>query len=479
MGTSLNIDLLHVNKNKKKKLSKFDEVVMGIKTTDIEESLENDDILESKTFELSESNTKSFDITKNINIKNNEFVKLWLDDVDIRSFGISNVDNIETIYSTKEDQNIFSDNEYQIDFLMMENNIREKLKTIREYENILNNNETINIDDYTKRRIISAGVQINIPIEQEQNKDQLIKQNQQINKVEHKETEIQPIILTESKQLIAIQILEGIIPIHKIGNQITEDYCKGNPSYEINQLNINQDNSKEIQKIIKKLNNSKQKLNQSIAEKKLQITQLRCELENIVNSINPPKSGDIELTKRELKKKSAELSGLISEKQKIKANIATLEKYIKTEEISSVQCRGESREDTKEELQIKFPIKKSKKDILNEDTKKRIEMLAKMILWLQEHINVSVTRDTRQERGENAIRHLSYLYINNRALFDTTTRSIKSEYIKVRNSKRANLLSNTDSDIDKKNIDILTNKTVQQDGEGEVEFVISEESTVY
>ncbi|EEA07681.1 uncharacterized protein CMU_006040 [Cryptosporidium muris RN66] len=440
---------------------------MGIKTTDIEKSLENDDILESKTFELSESNTKSFDITKNINIKSSEFVKLWLDDVDIRSFGTSNIDNIKTIYSTKEDENIFSDNEYQIDFLMMENNIREKLKTIREYENI-NNNETIDIDDYTKRRIISAGVQISVPIEQEQDKDKLIKQNQQINKIECKEMEIQPIILTESKQLIAVQILEGIIPIHKIGNQVTEDYCKGNPSYEINQLNINQDNSKEIQEIIKKLNNSKQKLNQSIAEKKLQITQLRYELDNMVNSVNPSKSGNIELTKKELRKKNIELNDLIYRKQKIKANITTLKRYIKeTEEISPVRSKGESR-------------KEVKKDTLNEDTKKKIEMLAKMTLWLQENTNVSITRDTRQKRGENTIRHLSHLYINNRALFDTTARSIKSKYIKVRDSKRANLLSNTYSDIDKENIDILTNKTIGQNGEGEeVEFVISEESTVY
>ncbi|KAL7066612.1 hypothetical protein ACR3K2_29670 [Cryptosporidium serpentis] len=454
---------------------------MGIKTTNIEKSLENDDILESKTFELSESNTKSFNITRNINIKNSEFVKLWLNDVEIRSFGISNIDNIEAIDSTKEDQNIFSNNEYKIDFFMMENNIREKLKTIREYENTLNNNEDINIDDYTKRRIISAGVQISVPIEQKQNKNQLTKENQQINKIEYKETEIQPIILTESKQLIAIQILEGTMPIHKIGVKITEDYCKENLSYKINQLDIKQDNSKEIKEMIKKLNNNEQKLNQSIAEKKFQITQLRYELKNIINSINPSNPGNVEITKKELKKRIMELNSLISENQKIKANIVTLEKYIKeTEEISLIQSEKQSKNNIKEKSQVKSSIKKFKKDILDKDAKKKIEMLAKIILWLQEHdMKVPATRDTRQNRGEGAIRHLSHLYINNRALFDTTARSIKDKYIKIKNFKQANLLSNTNSNLDQKNIDILTNKKVEQIGrDEEVELIINEESTV-
>lgn len=423
---------------------------------------------------LSDNDDHSLDCKegcKDFNIKNCTFVKLWLSDNEIIYGGL--IDSSRNVSSAKINSSQEGDkwDEVEMNKIIEENRLLDKLNLLRQDEIEMPNLEEIpQIDDVTRRKILASGIQI---VSQKPSPQRSEGQEGEISDgdlVSQEPEDDSIVLITPGQQIAALEIIAGNKLIHTIRLTVEVDDTASIESKELVESSMGfeyEEKSflecveikKNIIQIIGKL--KLENANLSMHAQKLRNREIKTkEYRNILESIERNKENiynqTIELLKIEkrIQRLSAEdIMGdpeqtwqkkrhthtkieetpertVFQKKERRKVIIsAILEEAKKRKDAAKAEAEHDA---VKEEAEKKVaePEKhiEPNREPLPDDAKDEIRSIAKMMVWLQENDMTRASAETRKKRGTAAIEDLNKLFVKNKLEFYKVTEEIKKRF---------------------------------------------------
>ncbi|OII73791.1 uncharacterized protein cubi_03589 [Cryptosporidium ubiquitum] len=458
------VEAARESNKKKRKLTKFDNTIIGEIKKELELSIENED-----TFYKRPENIKEY------NTKNNTFVKLWLSDIDLRYSGsLVFGGDISTVKSQKTSEE--GQEEFEINKIIEENRLLDKLNLLRQQDvEVTGLGEVSQFDELTRKKILASGILI-VPHKSD---DHLKSETQKevTNKIATVPVELEEedddtiTLITPKQQITALEILTGNKLIHTIqlNMEVDETVTESNnliesnasPEYEEKDfLECVEIKKNLIQKIGKlKLENANLSLHaQKLKNKERKTKEYGNVLENIEKNKESLHNHNIELLKieRRIQQLSAEdrmedrnpleeknevlqeKEAALRKKERRKVIINAILEEAKRRKLIEQKNKESKRLIEENEHNEKNDIEKKSAES-EEATKPKgkhqdlgteeIRKIAKMLVWLQENDSKTLASiDTRKERGASAIKSLNKLYISDKQNFHKVAEKIKNNF---------------------------------------------------
>ncbi|KAK6590698.1 coiled coil [Cryptosporidium xiaoi] len=432
-----------------RKPTKFDNKILGDVKKKLDLSLEQNEI------------TKKQELKKNYNIKNTTFVKLWLSDIELK-FGDSTLVPLE-VDTTAIPKTEFEDEEEEMNKIIEENMLVEKLKLLRQHEVIVSDSgETSSgsMDSFGEKSMGGNNLV--------SNSDGLVQEP--VFDLEEYFENIN--FITNYQEQAAMTVLYGDNLIHNVNliieydgiNFPKDEYLSDEATDQYQDMTLDkcmEQREKAIQKIsVLKLEIANLSTLANKLKRKNRMREYNSSIENIEkkNKILQESTSELRRIEKRLKQLSFESSESSTSQEDrsheppVSNSSDVSETTVQMQTSTSAPVETSTQEPIQEqtassnESEIKQTTKETEDtDALGEtvkskthsvdfegipqDEKTNIERVAKMIVWLQENkAKVRAEASTRKERGGNAMKYLVKIYKKDEKKFEEVTQKIKTEF---------------------------------------------------
>ncbi|KAH7647885.1 coiled coil [Cryptosporidium bovis] len=439
----------------KRKPTKFDNKILGDIKKELDLSLEKNEITKKQ---------EKLELKKNYNIKNTTFVKLWLSDIELK-FGDSTLVPLE-VDTTAKPKAEFEDEEEEMNKIIEENMLVEKLKLLRQHEVIVSDS-----GETSSRSMDSFGEKSMGGNDVVSNSDGLVQESvldledyfENINFITNYQEQAAMTVLYGDNLIHNVNLIidyDGInFPKNEYLSDETTDQCQdmtvdkcmelrekaiqkisvlkleiANLSTLANKLkgknrmreyNSSIENIEKKNKILQESTSELRRIEKRLKQLSLESSEFSTSLEDKSSELSVSNSSDISETKVQMQT-STSAPVETSTQEPIQAQTAsTDESEIKrtTKETEDTNALGEM---------VKGKTHSVDFEGIPQDEKTNIERVAKMIVWLQENkAKIRAEVSTRKERGGNAMKYLVKIYKKDEKKFEEITQRIKTEFERV------------------------------------------------